>query len=247
MRMRTVLTMLAVAAAAAFATDGRAQPEPALDREAVREIVREYLIEHPEVIEEAIGVLRERREAERLARLRATILEQGEALRAHPMSPVSGNPVGDVTVVEFFDYRCPHCKRALEPVMALVEADSQVRVVWKEFPILGPVSRFAARAAMAAHRQGLYHDFHVALMRWPGELTEALVLDIAGAVGLDRERLRRDMEDPAIEAYLDETGRLAQALGIRGTPAFVIGDELIPGAVDAARLQRIVAEARSGG
>ena len=243
-----LLAALAVLAGTAFIAEGRAESPPAPDRDAIREIVREYLIEHPEIIEQAIGVLRERRELERRARARAraAIADNGEALRAHPMSPVSGDPEGGVTVVEFFDYRCPHCKRALGPVMALLAGDERVRIVWKEFPILGPVSRFAARAAMAAHRQGRYHELHVALMRWPEELTEAGIVEIAAAVGLGVERLRRDMEDPAIAAYLDETARLAQALGIGGTPAFVIGDTLVPGAVDSAALREIVAEVRSG-
>lgn len=244
MRIGMLLAALAVLAGTAFIAEGRAESPPAPDRDAIREIVREYLIEHPEIIEQAIGVLRERREFER--RARAAIADNGEALRAHPMSPVSGDPKGDVTVVEFFDYRCPHCKRALGPVMALLAGDERVRIVWKEFPIVGPVSRFAARAAMAAHRQGRYHELHVALMRWPEELTEAGIVEIAAAVGLDVERLRRDMEDPAIAAYLDETARLAQALGIGGTPAFVIGDTLVPGAVDSAALREIVAEFRSG-
>ena len=238
--------LLAVLAGTAFIAEGRAESPPAPDRAAIQEIVREYLIEHPEIIEQAFGVLRERREIERRAQARAAIAQNGEALHAHPMSPVSGDPEGDVTVVEFFDYRCPHCKRALEPVMALLAQDERVRVVWKEFPILGPVSRFAARAAMAAHRQERYHELHVALMRWPGELNETGIVKIAAAVGLDVERLRRDMEDPAIAAYLDETARLAQTLGIEGTPAFVIGDTLVPGAVDGAALAEIVATIRSG-
>ena len=241
--------LAAVAAVALFMTAGRADspPAPELDREAIGQIVREYLIEHPEVLEEASQVLQQRREIAQRERSRAAIMANGEALRAHPLSPVSGNPEGDVTVVEFFDYRCGYCKRAFPSVMALLEADSQVRVVWKEFPILGPVSHFAARAAMAADRQGLYHEFHVAVMGAEEELTEDAVVAIAAANGLDVERLRADMEDPEIEAYLEETRRLAQALGISGTPAFVVGDTLIPGAVNPARIRAMVVEARGGG
>ena len=247
MRTEMLLTPLAAVAAAAFIAQARAEPPAALDRDAVKEIVREYLIEYPEVIEEALRVLQERREVERRTRARTAIAENGDALLAHPLSPVSGNPNGDVTVVEFFDYRCPYCKRALEPVLELLASDQGVRVVWKEFPILGPVSRFAARAAMAADRQGRYHEFHVAVMGAGEELTEAGVIAIAAGIGLDVERLRRDMEDPAIGAYLDETARLAGTLGIRGTPAFVIGDALVPGAIDGARMREMVARARAGG
>ena len=148
MRTRIAVLLLAVVTAAAFITVGRAeQPSiPALDRDAIGKIVRDYLMENPEVIEEAMQVLRERREMAQRKRDGAAIAENGEALRVHPMSPASGNLAGDVTVVEFFDYQCGYCKRSLRPVMDLLAADGQVRVVWKEFPILGPVSRFAARA-----------------------------------------------------------------------------------------------------
>ena len=131
--------------------------------------------------------------------------------------------------------------------MELLETDSKVRIVWKEYPILGPVSRFAARAAMAAGRQGRYYDFHVGVMSRRGQLTEAGVIGVAEKLGLNIEQLRRDMKDPAIEKYLQETVRLAKTLGIRGTPAFVIGDTLVPGAIDGARMKEIVAETRSGG
>ena len=235
------LAFLAPVAAAAHSGHG---PEP--DKSAIERIVRDYLLGNPEVIEEAIGMLRAKREAEERRRVEAAIAENGEALRAHPMSPVSGNAGGDVTVVEFFDYRCGFCKRALPAIEALLEEDANVRVVWKEFPILGPVSGFAARAAMAADRQGKYYPFHLALMKEP-ELTEGRVLAIAAEAGLDLERLRQDMEDPAIQAYLDETRALAQEIGISGTPAFVVGGKLVPGAVDAARLKELVAAARADG
>ena len=168
-------------------------------------------------------------------------------LLAHPMSPVSGNARGDVTLVEFFDYQCGYCKRSLGPVMDLLRSDAKLRVVWKELPVLGLVSRFAARASMAAARQGKYLVFHEAMMGAPGGLTEDAAMAIAGWVGLDVARLRRDMADSAIEAYLDETHRLAKALGITGTPVFVIGDTLVPGAVGGARLKELIAEAGAAG
>ena len=217
-------------------------PPRTLDK--MGETIRAYLLENPEVIEEAIRILRARQEEEERKRAEAAIAENGEALRAHPMSPVSGNPKGDVTVVEFFDYRCGFCKRALPAMKALLEDDANVRVVWKEFPILGPVSVFAARAAMASARQGLYLPFHLALMEEP-ELSEDKVLQIAVRTDLDMERLQQDMNDPAIQAYLDETRALAEKLGIGGTPAFVVGDALIPGVIDTAALKDLVAAART--
>ena len=249
MRFRAALALAAVLAGAAITAGARAQtaPPPAEVKETIREIVREYLLEHPEIIEKAMITLNARRQAEKRAKAQAAIAENRTALLEHPLSPVSGNPDGDVTMVEFLDYQCAFCKRSLEPVMALLKSDAGLRIVWKEFPVLGPVSRFAARASMAAAKQGRYLAFHEAVMGTPGKLTEDAVLAIAERVGLDVARLRRDMADPALEAYLDETRRLADALGITGTPAFVIGDVLVPGAVGGARLARLIAEARSGG
>ena len=227
------------------AAESRAQTPPGPDRDAIEAIVRDYLLNNPEIIDEAIGLLRTKRQAEERARVQAAIRENREALLAHPMSPVSGNANGDVTLVEFFDYRCGYCKRALGTMEAVLETEANVRVVWKEFPILGPVSIFAARAAMAADRQSQYLPLHLALMKAP-ELTEERVFEIAGETGLDIERLRRDMEDPAIEAYLEETRALARELGIGGTPAFVVGDALVPGIIDAAQMKDLVAAARAG-
>ena len=246
MRTRILAALAALALLAPVAADSHSNHGSGPDKGAIEEVVRDYLLKNPEVIEEAIGVLRAKRQEEERKRAEAAIAENGEALHGHPMSPVSGNAQGDVTVVEFFDYRCGFCKRALPAMEALLKEDANVRVVWKEFPILGPVSVFAARAAMAADRQGKYYPFHLALMKEP-ELSEGKVLEIAVGAGLDLERLRRDMEDPAIQAYLDETHALAQEIGISGTPAFVVGGTLVPGAVDAARLKELVAAARADG
>ena len=230
-------------------TDGSAdaQKTNGLSKKDVEKIVRDYLIANPELIQEAIQVLQAKREAAENARAKAAMAAHGDALRAHPMTPVSGNASGDVTVVEFFDYQCGYCKRSLASMIGLLKSDKQVRVVWKELPILGPASRFAARAAMAAKKQKKYFQFHVALMGARGRLTEQNVMDVAKDVGLDVARLRGDMEDPRIEAYLDETQQLATALGIRGTPAFVIGDTVVRGAIDEADMKQIIAQMRAGG
>ena len=233
------------------ATPVQDEPSPATqaapDREATREIIRDYLLERPEVLEEAMTALRARRQEEKQARTRAAIADNRADLLSHDLSPVSGNPDGDVTLVEFFDYACGYCKRSLSVMMNLLNSDPQLRVVWKELPVLGPVSRTAARASMAAARQGGYLAFHEALMGIRDGLSEESLLAAAERVGLDVDRLQRDMSDPAIEAYLEETNQLARNLGIEGTPAFVIGDTLVPGAVGEARLKQLIAQARSGG
>ena len=224
-----------------------AQKTNGLSKTDVEKIVRDYLIANPGLIQEAIHSLQAKREAAENARAKAAMAAHGDALRAHPMTPVSGNASGDVTVVEFFDYQCGYCKRSLASMIGLLKSDTNVRVVWKELPILGPASRFAARAAMAAKKQGKYFDLHVALMHVRGRLTERKVIDAAKDAGLEVTQLRADMKDPTLEVYLNETQQLATALGIRGTPAFVIGDTLVSGAINEAGMKQIIAQMRAGG
>lgn len=214
------------------------------DKEAIEKIVRQYILENPEIIAEAIENLRER---ERLAQEQAQrhALQMSRAqLYDNPLTPEYGNPKGDAVVVEFFDYQCGYCKRVFPTFMNVIESDKNIRVIWKELPILGPVSRFAARAAMAADRQDKYFEYHVALMQMRGRLTEKRVMETAKSVGLDMKRLIQDMGAPEIDRYLDETLQLAEALGINGTPAFLIGDRVVPGAVDEDQLRAIIAESR---
>lgn len=206
--------------------------------------VRDYLLANPEVIMEALQVLQARQRAAEAEQLKRTLAERGEEILNDPAAPVGGNPDGDVTLVEFFDYNCPYCRRVAPTVAEIEAADSGLRLVYKEFPILGPGSEFAARAALASHRQGRYAPFHHALMQATEPVTEASVLEIAREVGLDVERLRADMADPAIAAAIARNLALASALGITGTPSFVIGEEVVPGAVDRGTLERLIAQAR---
>ena len=231
----------AVLALASITTQSHA--ETPNSKESIRQIVHEYIITNPEVIAEALDILRTRQQAEYEARGKVAVEENADALWRHPMSPVSGNVQGDVTVVEFFDYQCGYCKRALPMMEALLESDANVRVIWKELPILGPISEFGAAASMGAQRQDLYLAFHTALMREP-ELSEERVMEIAQTVGLDTARLRQDMTDPAFKAYMMENRALAQRLGIEGTPAFVVGGTLVPGAIGIEQMRQIIAEAR---
>ena len=163
-----------------------------------------------------------------------------------PGSPVGWNRDGDVTIVEFFDYRCPYCRAVAPRLAQLKKEDRGIRYVYKEWPILGPASKVAARAALAAWKQGRYEEFHEALMTYPGQLTEKGVFKTAERVGIDVDRLRQDMEAPEIAQALARTQQLASALGITGTPAFVIGNELVPGAVSLEQLKLFVRRARKG-
>ena len=151
-----------------------------------------------------------------------------------------------MTVVEFFDYRCPYCKAVAKDMIATLQAEGDVRIVFKEFPILGPESELAAKAALAARRQDKYLPFHQALMAYKGQLDEAAIHDVAEDVGLDVEQLQEDMAAPAIADVISRNIALANALSIGGTPAFVVGDTLVPGAVDMKTLRDMVAKARNG-
>jgi protein-disulfide isomerase len=223
---------------------GAEAPDPP-SREAIEQVIREYLKGHPEVVEEALQVLEARRRDEEKRQAREAVRANRDQLLNDVGSPVAGNPQGDVTVVEFFDYRCGYCKGVAPDVQKLLAEDPNVRIVYKEFPILGPESDLAARAALAAHAQGKYLPFHDALMTASGPLTLPAILQLSRAAGLDGARLRADMEKPEIRATIERNRALADTLGITGTPAFVIGAELVPGAVGLHGLKALVSQARA--
>ena len=180
----------------------------------------------------------------------AAIAANREGLEQDGFSFVAGNPDGAITVVEFFDYRCPYCKQVAEDMTKLIERHDDVRLVLKEFPILGPNSTIASEAAIAAIPQGKYLDFHFALLESKGTLDRAKVMEIAEAEGLDTDKLARDMESARVDRIIDTNHDLAREIGVRGTPAFVIGDSLIPGAASIeeieARIQAVRDAAKAG-
>jgi protein-disulfide isomerase len=248
MNVQHLKTALAAALVVIAAWSGPAAAEgltPQQRRE-VEQIFRDLLVKHPEILMEALEAADEKMKADAEARASEAVVERKRDLLEDPAAPIGGNPKGDVTVVEFFDYRCPYCKQVHPDVVKLLGEDRQVRFVYKEFPILGKDSTFASRAALAAVKQGKYEPFHNALMSLKGSLGEEVVMNTASSVGLDVEKLKTDMRAPEIDAALKRTYELAQALDIRGTPAFVIGGKLLPGAVDAATLRKTVAQARKG-
>ena len=214
--------------------------------EAIRALVRDYLLENPEVLIEALQLYDERRKAEAAALQREALTAHLEQLAGGNSSPVLGNPEGDVVVVEFFDYRCPYCKKVADDLRQAVREDGNIRLVMKEFPILGPDSLVASRAALAAAAQGRYEDYHFALMAERSAITEKTVFSVAKKLGLDVDQLRADMDSEAVEAELQRTYNLAEALEIGGTPAFVIGDKIYPGALRIEDLRQAVAQSRAG-
>lgn len=210
----------------------------------IKEMVKDYILANPEVILEAVQTLRKRQEeAQQKAALEALKTRRDQLQGAKDL-PVAGNPNGTVTIVEFFDYRCGYCKAAKPTVEEVVRGDGKIRLVMKEFPILGPASRVASLAAVAANKQGKYLAFHNAMMAYPNNLTEEVVFAIARQVGLDLNKLREDMKSPETAELIARTNKLAQELAINGTPAFIIGDTIIPGAVSADELKAKIAEAR---
>ncbi|KZZ28531.1 hypothetical protein A3753_28820, partial [Sulfitobacter sp. HI0082] len=203
---------LAVAPIAGFAQ------EPSDAR--IKELALEAIRENPQIIMEAVQLLEQEQAATQAEAAADLLKNQRELLEHDPNAPVFGNPEGDVTVVEFFDYNCPYCKRAMSEVQGLLDVDRDVRLVYREWPILSEGSVFAAKAALAAREQGKYEEFHRALMGMEQRAEEASVMRLAEEIGLDIEQLRTDMEAPKVQEHIDESMRLTQALGFNGTPSF---------------------------
>jgi protein-disulfide isomerase len=213
----------------------------------IERLIQEYLISHPEIILESVQNYRERQETERIEQGASNLKARKVDLERDPETPVAGNSDGDVTLVEFFDYNCGYCKTALTTIRQLLAEDLGVRLVLKEFPILSEGSEYAARAALAARVQGRYFEFHNSLMEIRGQISEEVVLEAAVQVGLDVVKLKKDMESESIISQLESNRELARSLNINGTPTFVVGDQIIPGAVDAEALRGLIREIRIKG
>ena len=211
----------------------------------VKELVYQAIRENPEIVMEAVAILQKRENDALAAQTQSVLSDQRQMLERDPNAPVLGNVDGDVTVIEFFDYNCPYCKRAMPEVQALMDADPNVRLVYREWPILGEGSVFAARAALASREQGKYEEMHWAMMGLKGRIGEERVMKVAKDLGLDLDKLRADMNSPAVEEHIATSMQLAQAVGFNGTPSFVIGQSLVPGFVERDELIKIVDETRA--
>ncbi len=247
----SMIAFAAITAACLLLGAGRAAADatpPLSDaqKQAIETMIHRYILDHPEVILEAVQRHRDQAEEAKKAHAKAALGSLRKELHDDPSSPVGGNPKGDVTVVEFFDYRCGYCKRVNPTIAGLLKEDKGVRLVYKEFPILGPDSMVAARAALAVWQKwpNKYEALHDTFMGGRGPLNESTVLAIAGKQGIDTEALKKAMAAPEIDSILARNFQLAEALGINGTPAFVVGDELVPGAIDADTLKKLIATAR---
>ena len=209
-------------------------------------IMRDALKQDPSILRDAVAALQADDGARQAAESQAALAAHRDAL-VTPADPVAGNPHGDVTIVEFFDTRCPYCRR-MEPAMEkFLAQDHGVKLVYKDLPILGPASTLGSKALLAAQLQGGYEKLREAVMQLPPDTTLPMIQAAAEKLGLDWARLSHDMDLPAVQQRIDANLKLAHALEIEGTPALVIGDTLVPGAQDLAELQKDVAEAREAG
>ena len=236
----------APAEAKVAATEGGISPAQRLQIEA---IVKNYLLKNPEVLMEAQSALEAKMDKIQAERTAAAIKLNAKEIFRPAASPVVGNAKGDVTVIEFFDYNCPYCKKAFQEVAQLVEKDKQVKLILKEFPILSKGSEEAAKVALAAKLQGKYWEVHRALNEAQGQSNEASALRVAEKLGLDMAKLKRDMASAEVKKEIDETRALAMKLGIQGTPHFLVGDRVIPGAPEnlLEQIAKNVAEVRKEG
>jgi protein-disulfide isomerase len=235
--------LLGVLAGPAAAEEPGDASGPPVDR--IEKIVRDYLMREPEVIYEALQELQRRQQVAEIERRKAAIAGNEALLFDDPETPFSGDADAEVTLVEFFDYRCTYCRRVVGAMQALLESEDDLKIVFKDLPVLGEDSVRAARAALASRKQDRYVPFHFALMQ-ANDLSHAGIMAIASEVGLDPGQLAEDMQDPAIQKAIDANYALADQLGIDGTPAFVIGDQLIPGAIGEAQLKQLIEKERAG-
>jgi len=226
-------------AAAAISTLSEAQ------KTEVENIVRELLTKkEPEIVVRAAQAVRQQVETANEAKSAEALKNNLDKIVKDPTSPTAGNLKGDVTIVEFFDYSCGYCKMAQPTVLKLLGEDKNVKFIYKELPILGDGSVAASKAALASVAQGKYHQLHDALMSNKGQLTDESVLAIAKSVGINTDKLKKDMTDPKIENTIKANHDLAQMLGFQGTPTFIIGDKLFPGAMPYEKLTAAVAQVR---
>lgn len=247
--------LLGFIAQPAFAAD--ATPVPAsmapvpagfsdAQRAEIESIIKDYLVnKHPEVMAEGLQGLQKREEQEADAKSKAEINSAKDRVLNDPNSPVGGNPKGNVTLVEFFDYQCGYCKMSEEGVERLMKEDKNVKIIYKEFPILGAASGEASKAVLASVKQGKYQAYHDALMSKKDHLSPEVIYGTAKDVGIDVDKLKKDMADASVTDQINANLKLGQDIGVRGTPMFIINDNIYPGALQYDQLKQAVSDARN--
>jgi len=252
-RVRHCLMMLALAyeithcwKSSALAQDAAPATPPSVQNPILEQAIHDYIIAHPEVIIESLQRAKAKAERRESALIKSRITAFRKQLVDDPNAPVLGNPKGDVTLVEFFDYRYPYCRQVEPWLQTLMQQDHGVRLVQKEFPILGPASVYAAQLALAAWKQGRHAQFHSAMMAKRGNIDDAVILQVAQSAGLDMDRIKIDMNSVDVVSEIQQSMEIAKSLGLSGTPGFIVGTELVPGATDLATFHAMVDDARRG-
>jgi protein-disulfide isomerase len=246
--LRTIAAVCAALLAIAAPQIVRAQNFSPAQRSDIERVVHDYLLAHPEVLQEAMTELEKRQTAAQAAKYKAAVKEHAQKLFSSPNQVTLGNPNGNVTFVEFFDYNCGYCKRAMDDMLTLLKDDPKLKVVLKEFPVLGPGSLEAARVAVAVRMQNpkKYLEFHTKLLGGRGAADEAHALAVAKDIGMNMAQIQKDAKSPEVKATLDEDFKLAEALGLNGTPSYVIGADVVVGAIGLPGLQEKINTARCG-
>ncbi len=212
----------------------------------IEQIIKEYLSKkNPEVLVEAMKELQQREQSTAEAKTKDAVSQFHDKIMNDPETPTSGNPKGDITIVEFYDYQCGYCKMTEEAVRKVMHEDKNIRLVYKNYPILGQVSVIASRAALASVRQNKFVAFHEALMDKKEHLTEPMIYDVAKSVGIDVEKLKKDMNDDKVSKAIDDNMKLGNDVGVRGTPMFVINDQIYPGAMQYDQMKSAVKDVRA--
>lgn len=247
MKHHRQFALAAALALALFSPSAQAAEFSPAQRAEIESLVKDYLLANPELLQEMAKKLEDKQQAAQAEQQKGALAKNAADIFRSGGDFVAGNPKGDVTIVEFFDYNCGWCKKGFPEVLSLIEKDKNLRVVLKEFPIFGEDSDYAARAALAANKQGKYWELHSALLSHEGKVTKVVVDEAVAALGLDKARLASDMASDEINAILQKNQILAQSLAINGTPAFVIGDQLVPGYLPHADLATAIADVRKHG
>ena len=232
-----------------MADTAKADPKSPVTHEEFSALLRETLLKDPEMIVDAVKSIRAKQQEEASKEVEKAIAKHNEDLFKDVTSPSIGDAkIADITIVEFFDYHCGYCKRMLGPITQLSKEDPKVRVIFREFPILSDDSTLAARAALAVNRiyPGKYFAFHTALMGNAGKFDDATLSGIATKEGLDWKKIKKEMDSPETGAILDKNHALAEELGVRGTPALIMGKKMLPGAVSYDELKQAIESVRTG-
>ena len=249
--LRPIAAALLATAFALTTLPAQAQQFSPDQRGEIERILRDYLMSHPELLQEVMAEMEKRQSAAEAEKHRAGVKEHAAIIFSSPRQVTLGNPQGDVTVVEFFDYNCGFCKRAMTDMTDLMKGDPKIKFVLKEFPVLGEGSTQAAQVAVAVRMQDKtggkkYLEFHQKLLSSRGAVDKARAIAVAKEVGLDMARLEKDMASEEVKATLQESFKIAEALGLNGTPSYVVGSDVVIGAVGLPALKERVITARCG-